>query len=135
MSDILQYELIEFDNIWLTQHEQYRWLQVDYQIGVFISRSSVNIITINKIWIMSVFQVIVFKNKNTNYTSSLREIHLKIDYSFQLINVIILLFETLFYYIPNIWIVFALVLWEGLLGGGAYVNTFFRISTEVIRLS
>ncbi|EFN70074.1 Battenin [Camponotus floridanus] len=98
------YELIEFDNIWLTQHEQYRWLQVDYQIGVFISRSSVNVVTINKIWIMSVFQ---------------------------LINVIILLFETLFYYIPNIWIVFALVLWEGLLGGGAYVNTFFRISTEI----
>lgn len=98
------FELIEFDNIWLTQHEQYRWLQVDYQIGVFISRSSVNIVTINKIWIMSVFQ---------------------------LINVIILLFETLFYYIPNIWIVFAFVLWEGLLGGGAYVNTFFRISTEI----
>lgn len=54
--------------------------------------------------------------------------------SFQFVNVIILLFETLYYYIPNIWIVFAIVLWEGLLGGGAYVNTFYRMSTEVTRL-
>ncbi|KAL6259003.1 hypothetical protein P5V15_008925 [Pogonomyrmex californicus] len=100
------YELIEFDNIWLTHSEQYRWLQVDYQIGVFISRSSVNIVTINRIWIMSVLQFI---------------------------NVIILLFETIYYYIPNIWIVFAIVLWEGLLGGGAYVNTFYRMSTEIPR--
>ncbi|XP_024888805.1 battenin [Temnothorax curvispinosus] len=100
------YELIEFKDIWLTHSEQYRWLQVDYQIGVFISRSSVNIISINKIWIMSVLQFV---------------------------NVIILLFEAIYYYIPNIWIVFALVLWEGLLGGGAYVNTFYRMSTEIPR--
>ncbi|XP_050450880.1 battenin [Cataglyphis hispanica] len=98
------YELVEFDDIWLKPHEQYRWLQADYQIGVFISRSSVNLVTIDRIWIMSVLQFI---------------------------NVLILLFETLFYYIPNIWIVFALVLWEGLLGGGAYVNTFYRMSTEI----
>lgn len=100
------YELIEFDDISLKPHEQYRWLQADYQIGVFISRSSVNLVTINRIWIMSVLQFI---------------------------NVILLLFETLFYYIPNIWIVFALVLWEGLLGGGAYVNTFYRMSTEILK--
>lgn len=55
------------------------------------------------------------------------------DCSFQFVNVIVLLFETLYYYIPNIWIVFAIVLWEGLLGGGAYVNTFYRMSTEVMR--
>lgn len=28
-----QFELVYFPNIWLTQKEQYRWLQVDYQIG------------------------------------------------------------------------------------------------------
>lgn len=55
--NFLQYELIQFDGIWLTHAEQYRWLQVDYQIGVFISRSSVNLVTINKIWIMAVLQV------------------------------------------------------------------------------
>ncbi|XP_020291122.1 battenin isoform X1 [Pseudomyrmex gracilis] len=100
------YELIKFDGIWLDHDSQYRWLQTDYQIGVFISRSSVNLITFDNIWIMSVLQFI---------------------------NVIILLFEAIYYYIPNIWIVFALVLWEGLLGGGAYVNTFYRMSTEIPR--
>lgn len=55
----------------------------------------------------------------------------KTDFSFQFINVIILLFEAIFYYIPNIWIVFVLVLWEGLIGGATYVNTFYRISTEI----
>lgn len=98
------YELIEFDGIWLKQLEQYRWLQADYQIGVFLSRSSVNIVRINRIWILSLLQFI---------------------------NVIILLFETIYYYIPNIWIVFGLVMWEGLLGGGAYVNTFFQMSIEI----
>lgn len=100
------YELVEFQGIWLSHPEQYRWLQVDYQIGVFISRSSVNLVTINKIWIMAVLQFF---------------------------NVIILLFEALFYYMPSIWLVFAFVLWEGLLGGGAYVNTFYRMSTEIPR--
>lgn len=40
-------------------------------------------------------------------------------------------FEAVYYYIPNIWIVFALVLWEGLLGGAAYVNTFYKMTKEV----
>ncbi len=40
-------------------------------------------------------------------------------------------------YIPNvghmdgIWLVFGLVVFEGLIGGGAYVNTFYKISIEV----
>ena len=54
---VFQYELIEFRGIWLTHCDQYRWLQVDYQIGVFISRSSVNFLAIKKIWLMSVLQV------------------------------------------------------------------------------
>ncbi|XP_046596829.1 battenin isoform X1 [Neodiprion lecontei] len=98
------FELIDFEGIWLDHAAQYRWLQVDYQIGVFISRSSVNLVTINRIWIMA---------------------------ALQFVNVIIMTFETLYFYIPNIWIVFAIVLWEGLLGGGAYVNTFYKMSKEV----
>lgn len=97
------YELINFENIFLDKAEQYRWLQVDYQVGVFISRSSVNILHIEKIWILSVFQFI---------------------------NVILFTTEAIFYYIPSFWIVLALTLWEGLLGGGAYVNTFYKISTK-----
>lgn len=50
---------------------------------------------------------------------------------FQFVNVIIILFEVIYFYMPSIWVVFAVVLWEGLLGGGAYVNTFYRMSKEV----
>lgn len=75
-----------------------------YQIGVFISRSSVNLIKINTIWILSILQFV---------------------------NVIIIIFEVNYFYIPSIWILFGIVLWEGLLGGGAYVNTFYRMSNEV----
>lgn len=93
-----------FPNIWLDHKSQYRWLQVDYQIGVFISRSSVNLVTINRVWIMAVLQ---------------------------LFNVFFFLGEVVWFFTPSIWIIFAIVLWEGLLGGGAYVNTFYRMSKEV----
>jgi hypothetical protein len=45
--------------------------------------------------------------------------------------VIFFTFEAVYLFIPSIWIVFVAVLWEGLLGGAAYVNTFYRISVEV----
>lgn len=50
---------------------------------------------------------------------------------FQAVNVVIFLCEVLFYFMPSFWIVIAVVFWEGLLGGGAYVNTFYRMSKEV----
>lgn len=50
---------------------------------------------------------------------------------FQFFNVIIFLFEVIYFFMPSIWIIFAVVFWEGLLGGGAYVNTFYRMSHEV----
>lgn len=49
----------------------------------------------------------------------------------QLVNVIYFLGETVYFFTPSIWIVFVIVLWEGLLGGGAYVNTFYRMSKEI----
>ncbi|XP_075161710.1 CLN3 lysosomal/endosomal transmembrane protein, battenin [Haematobia irritans] len=98
------FELVFFENSVLDQASQYRWLNVDYQIGVFISRSSVNIFQLDKIWLMSVFQFI---------------------------NVAYFLTEVIYFYTPSIWITFAIVLWEGLLGGGAYVNTFYRMSKEI----
>ncbi|XP_059609156.1 battenin [Phlebotomus argentipes] len=98
------FELVYFPNIWLDKAEQYRWLQVDYQIGVFISRSSVNIISFKRVWIMAVLQFV---------------------------NVVFFLFEVFYFFSPSIWLIFAIVLWEGLLGGGAYVNTFYRMSSEL----
>ncbi|KAH8379945.1 hypothetical protein KR009_008125 [Drosophila setifemur] len=98
------FELVYFEDIFLDKDSQYRWLNVDYQIGVFISRSSVNVFQLDKIWLMSVFQCI---------------------------NVVYFLTEVIWWYTPSIWIVFTIVLWEGLLGGGAYVNTFYRMSKEI----
>ncbi|XP_011179303.2 battenin [Zeugodacus cucurbitae] len=98
------FELVYFENSSLSQASQYRWFNVDYQIGVFISRSSVNLYKINKIWLMAVFQFV---------------------------NVAYFLTEVIYFYTPSIWITLIIVLWEGLLGGGAYVNTFYRMSKEI----
>lgn len=98
------FELIYYKNMWLPRMQQYRWYQVIYQIGVFLSRSSVNLIHIKWIYIFPLLQFV---------------------------NVIILTCEVFYKYIPNIWIIFFIILFEGLMGGGAYVNTFYRISEEV----
>ncbi|XP_049817176.1 battenin-like isoform X2 [Aethina tumida] len=98
------FELIDFRNSFVDQNEQYRWLQVSYQVGVLISRSSVNCVHIRHIWILSVLQ---------------------------LINVIIYTTEVIYFYIPNFIIMIVLTIWEGLLGGSAYVNTYYTISSEV----
>lgn len=96
--------MIHFKNIWIDRQAQFRWLQVDYQIGVFISRSSVTLLKMEKLWLMTVFQ---------------------------LINVAVILTEVLTFYVPSIWIIFGVVFWEGLLGGAAYVNTLYRMTKEI----
>lgn len=103
-SPSFQLELVHFKNIWIDKEAQYRWLQVDYQIGVFISRSSVNLVKINKIWLLAVLQFI---------------------------NVVIVTTEVVTFFSPTIWLIFALVFVEGLLGGGTYVNTYYRMSKEI----
>ncbi|CAH1153453.1 unnamed protein product [Phaedon cochleariae] len=99
------FELIQFENSSLSQAEQYRWFQVTYQIGVFLSRSSVNFFHIKQTWYMTFFQAL---------------------------NLVIFTTEAIYYYIPNFYIVVALVLWEGVLGGSSYVNTYYRITNEVL---
>ncbi|XP_067647989.1 battenin-like [Eurosta solidaginis] len=98
------YELVYFENIFITPATQYRWLSTDYQIGVFISRSSVYLIHFTIIWPMAILQCI---------------------------NAIIFSFEAVFFFVPNFWIIIVFVLWEGLLGGGAYVNTFYHMSKVI----
>ncbi|XP_071438903.1 battenin isoform X2 [Hetaerina americana] len=97
------FELIYFPNIWLDCQSQYRWLQVDYQVGVFISRSSLNCFQFRWLWLLAVLQGL---------------------------NVIFFTLEAVYNFCPSIWIVLAFVLWEGLLGGASYVNTFHRVSQE-----
>lgn len=98
------FELVYFPDIFLDNSSQYRWYQVTYQIGVFISRSSVNIIQIKQIWVMAVLQGL---------------------------NLTFFWFEAIYMFTPSIWIILALIIFEGLLGGGAYVNTFYRMSKEI----
>ncbi|XP_043223425.1 battenin-like isoform X1 [Amphibalanus amphitrite] len=93
-------ELIWFRNIWLSHSDQYRWLQVIYQVGVFLSRSSVNVFHIERIWILT---------------------------ALQMANAVFFFYEAYYLFLPSYWLVVALVLFEGVLGGAAYVNTFYSV--------
>ena len=75
-----------------------------YQLGVFISRSSLPFLRIR-----------------TLYTPTF----------LQIANLLLLTIHALYPFIPNVWFVFVLVLWEGLLGGLVYVSTFAAIREEV----
>lgn len=100
------FELLYFPNTFLTHHQQYRVYQFLYQIGVFISRSSMNIVKIDWLWIMAILQ---------------------------LSNVVLFTFEVLYGFITYLVIMMILIVWEGLLGGASYVNTYRRIATEMER--
>ncbi|KAM6905399.1 battenin [Xenentodon cancila] len=96
-------ELLFFQDFFLSHAEQYRWYQTLYQVGVFLSRSSLFCIKIRKLWTLSLLQVV---------------------------NAVFLVFAVRYLFLPSAWLVFVLVLYEGLLGGASYVNTFYFISKE-----
>ena len=67
-------------------------------------------------------------------TSYLITIDQVLHFCLQFSNLMVILCQVLHHYMPpngGLWIMFGLILWEGLLGGTAYVNTFFRITQEV----
>ncbi|KAM3721109.1 Battenin [Dirofilaria immitis] len=100
---IVQLIFYPCDRGWyLTPSSQYRWYQVLYQAGVFISRSSINIIQL-PYPILILLPILQFT------------------------NVLIFFFESLYFYLPHIWVLFILILFEGLFGGSSYVNTFTYI--------
>ena len=99
------YELMIYRHcIFISPSKQYQWFQAVYQIGVFISRSSVQLIPIKHIWVMALLQVL---------------------------NVGVLFAESYSHIFPHIAITFIFIFYEGLLGGGCYVNAFSRIRKEV----
>ena len=98
------YELLYYEGSSLSQAEQYRWLQVDYQVAVFLSRSSVSLFHLKKVIIPTLMQWAIL---------------------------IFLLCEVCFQFIPYIGITFLVVFLEGLCGGSVYVNAFYMISQEV----
>ncbi|KAK7574272.1 hypothetical protein V9T40_011463 [Parthenolecanium corni] len=82
---------------------QYRWYQVCYNIGVFISRSSITWVKVDSIWCLAILQGI---------------------------NVVFFTCEALFMLVDNVFVIFAVIIWEGLLCGAAYINTFYKIQKE-----
>jgi len=98
------FELLYYPSSSMNHSEQYRWLQFCYQFGVLISRSSGNIVKIDKIELLAALQYA---------------------------NFIVLYLEVYYRFIPSIWITLAMSLFEGLLGGAVYVNAFYRVSIEV----
>lgn len=83
--------------------QEYRYYQFLYQGGVFLSRSSVNLFRIRNIWWLPLFQIL---------------------------NLNVLTLQAIYQFIPYYWIVFLIVIFEGLLGGATYVNVYYALSTE-----
>lgn len=90
------------------QNDLYTLYQLSYQVGVFVSRSSISFVKVPQIWIFP---------------------------PLQLFNVAVLLIGSLFLYIPSKWVVVGIMLFEGLVGGGIYVNAFYKLrKTMPVRL-
>lgn len=75
-----------------------------YQLGVFISRSSLPFVRIRSLYIPTWLQVL---------------------------NLGLLTTQAIWPFIPNVWFIFLIILWEGLLGGLVYVSTFAAVREDV----
>lgn len=75
-----------------------------YQVGVFISRTFGRSLSVANSWIFA---------------------------GLQMLMLLTLSLETVYGFIGNVWVIFCLILVEGLLGGAAYVNTFCNITHQV----
>jgi battenin len=75
-----------------------------YQTGVFISRTSIAFLRVRHLYTLSILQ---------------------------LFNLLLLTLHALFDFLPNVWLVFTIIFWEGLLGGLVYANAFAEISDNV----
>lgn len=97
------FELLFFRNTSLSHAQQYRWYQMLYQAGVFVSRSSLRCCRIRFTWALALLQCL---------------------------NLAFLLADVWLSFLSSIYLVFLIILYEGLLGGAAYVNTFHNIALE-----
>jgi len=57
--------------------------------------------------------------------------HLYLPSLLQVANLVLLTLHALLNFIPSVYLVFAVIFWEGLLGGAVYVNTFAEIMDNV----
>jgi hypothetical protein len=82
--------------------ELFASLQLCYQAGVFVSRSSLGLLKIRRVVVLSVLQ---------------------------LINMVIWVLLPLWYFLPT-YVLPSFMIYVGLLGGAAYVNIFYLLRTE-----
>ncbi|RDL40213.1 Protein BTN [Venustampulla echinocandica] len=82
----------------------YPFYNLLYQLGVFVARSSSPFIRLHNLYLPSFLQVA---------------------------NLLLLISQSLWWWIPSIYIVFIIIFWEGLLGGAVYVNTFAEIMENI----
>lgn len=75
-----------------------------YQLGVFISRSSLPLVRIRSLYIPTWLQVL---------------------------NLGVLTVHAVYPFLPNVWFIFAIIFWEGLLGGICYVSTFQAVREDI----
>uniref|UniRef100_A0A8C6U846 Battenin n=1 Tax=Neogobius melanostomus TaxID=47308 RepID=A0A8C6U846_9GOBI len=73
-------------------------------------------------WYQTLYQVGVFASRSSLCCFKIRRLWV--------LNVVFLMFAVWYQFLPSAWIVFVIILYEGLLGGFAYVNTFYFISKE-----
>ncbi|RCN37151.1 CLN3 protein [Ancylostoma caninum] len=102
-------ELVVFDcahSFNTSPDSQYRWYQVFYQIGVFISRSSINLVKLNMLCISL-----------TAVTQT----------SFA----VVMFFTAIYAFIPHFGIICAMMFMVGIVGGSNYANTFYHIHRKV----
>lgn len=89
---------------WLGHADQYRWLQVICQVGVFAGRSSLTFFSFNELWLLN---LLIFS------------------------NVAYCTYQALYMISPWIWLIFIAVFFEGFTSGCSYVNAYHRISNEI----
>ena len=75
-----------------------------YQLGVFLSRSSISFFRIHYLYLPSLLQIG---------------------------NLALLTAHAMFFFLPSVYVVFLIIFWEGLLGGAVYVNVFGEIMENV----
>ncbi|KAI0025945.1 BTN1 protein [Xylariomycetidae sp. FL0641] len=75
-----------------------------YQLGVFVSRTSIAFFRIRHLYFPSFLQVA---------------------------NLVLLTLHAMLNFIPSVYLIFIIIFWEGLLGGAVYVNTFAAIMEDV----
>ncbi|XP_068033880.1 battenin isoform X2 [Anomalospiza imberbis] len=98
-------ELLYFPSSPLPHSAQYRTLQLLYQAGVFVSRSSLRCLRLRRLWGLALAQV--------------------------LLAAFLLAAVAVNHLLPGLGVAAALAVGEGLLGGGAYGNAFANLGQQV----